>query len=87
MIYDHINECIGWKGESRMSDITSIMAGSVWKILVKTGDLIEEGQEVVILESMKMEIPIVAEGNGIVGEITINEGDFVNEGDILIRLE
>ena len=70
-----------------MSQITSIMAGSVWKILVQVGDQIEAGQEVVILESMKMEIPIVAEVSGTVSEITINEGDFVNDGDVLVQLE
>ena len=70
-----------------MSQITSIMAGSVWKILVQVGERIEAGQEVVILESMKMEIPIVAEVSGTVSEITINEGDFVNDGDVLAQLE
>lgn len=70
-----------------MSEIVASMAGSVWKVLVKVGDHIEEDQDVVILESMKMEIPIVAESSGIVKEITINEGDFVNEGDVLLTIE
>ena len=69
-----------------MSHICSNMAGSVWKILVQVNDQIEEGQDVAILESMKMEIPIVAETNGIVRSIKINEGDFVNDGDELIEL-
>jgi acetyl-CoA carboxylase biotin carboxyl carrier protein len=69
-----------------MSHICSNMAGSVWKILVQVNDQIEEGQDVAILESMKMEIPIVAETNGIVKSIKINEGDFVNDGDELIEL-
>jgi acetyl-CoA carboxylase biotin carboxyl carrier protein len=63
------------------------MAGSVWKILVQAGDQVEEGQDVVILESMKMEIPISAETSGSVKQININEGDFVNDGDVLIELE
>ena len=70
-----------------MSKILSVMAGNVWKILVQPGDLVEEGQDVVILESMKMEIPIVADFGGTVKEVTVNEGDFVNEEDILIEVE
>lgn len=70
-----------------MNQILSNMAGNVWKILVNVGDSVEEGQVVVILESMKMEIHVSAESNGIIKEIKINEGDFVNEGDILIELE
>lgn len=70
-----------------MSQICSNMAGSVWKILVQAGDQVEEGQDVVILESMKMEIPISAETSGTVKQIKINEGDFVNDGDVLIELE
>lgn len=69
-----------------MSQVFSNMTGSVWKILVQVGDQVEEGQDVVILESMKMEIPIVAEMSGTVKKIKINEGDFVNDGDVLIEL-
>jgi len=70
-----------------MSKVISTMAGNVWKILVSVGDQIEEGQNVVILESMKMEIHIAAEKSGTVREIKINESEFVNEGDVLIELE
>ena len=70
-----------------MKQIAANMAGNVWKILVQVGDQVEEGQEVTILESMKMEIPIEAEDRGKVKEIKVNEGDFVNEGDVLIILE
>lgn len=70
-----------------MAQIVSNMAGSVWKILVQIGDQIEEDQDVVILESMKMEIPIAAEEKGTVKSIKAYEGEFVNEGDILIELE
>lgn len=69
-----------------MSQITSNMAGNVWKILVNTGDKVEGGQNVVILESMKMEIHIISEVSGTVKEIKTNEGEFVNEGDVLIEL-
>lgn len=70
-----------------MKEITSNMAGNVWKILVNVGEEIEAEQEVVILESMKMEIPIESEGSGKVTEIKVKEGDFVNEGDVLITYE
>ncbi|AGK53309.1 acetyl-CoA carboxylase biotin carboxyl carrier protein subunit [Bacillus sp. 1NLA3E] len=70
-----------------MSEVVASMAGNVWKVLVKAGDQIEEDQDVVILESMKMEIPIVAEFDGTVVEVKINEGDFVNEGDVIIVVE
>ncbi|MGP3609800.1 acetyl-CoA carboxylase biotin carboxyl carrier protein subunit [Anoxybacillus sp. PDR2] len=70
-----------------MNQIVATMAGNVWKIVVSVGEKIEEGQDVVILESMKMEIPIAAEASGIVKEIHVQEGDFVNEGDILLELE
>jgi acetyl-CoA carboxylase biotin carboxyl carrier protein len=70
-----------------MSQVMATMAGNVWKIVVGVGEQVEEGQDVVILESMKMEIPIAAETSGIVKEIKVQEGDFVNEGDVLIELE
>jgi acetyl-CoA carboxylase biotin carboxyl carrier protein len=70
-----------------MGQVVTSMAGSVWKIVVSVGDKVEEGQDVVILESMKMEIPIAAESSGVVKHICVQEGDFVNEGDVLIELE
>ncbi|GGA46776.1 acetyl-CoA carboxylase biotin carboxyl carrier protein subunit [Psychrobacillus lasiicapitis] len=70
-----------------MTNIVASMAGSVWKVLVKEGEEVKEGQDVVILESMKMEIPITAETTGVVKKIHINEGDFVNDEDVLIEVE
>lgn len=70
-----------------MTKVVSTMAGSVWKILVQVGDQVVTGQDVAILESMKMEIPITAEVNGQVKRIVAKEGDFVNEGDMLLELE
>jgi acetyl-CoA carboxylase biotin carboxyl carrier protein len=70
-----------------MSQVVATMAGNVWKIVVSVGEQVEEGQDVVILESMKMEIPIAAEMAGTVKEIHVQEGDFVNEGDVLLELE
>jgi acetyl-CoA carboxylase biotin carboxyl carrier protein len=70
-----------------MKEVTANMAGSVWKVLVSVGDQVSKDQEVIILESMKMEIPIEAEKDGKVSEIKINEGDFVNEGDVILVIE
>ncbi|WP_090775826.1 acetyl-CoA carboxylase biotin carboxyl carrier protein subunit [Shouchella lonarensis] len=70
-----------------MSAIQSTMAGNVWKITVSVGDEVKVGQEVAILESMKMEIPIEAQTAGKVKTILKPEGEFVNEGDDLIELE
>ncbi|MGM9966696.1 acetyl-CoA carboxylase biotin carboxyl carrier protein subunit [uncultured Rummeliibacillus sp.] len=67
-----------------MMNIKSTMAGIVFHIDVKLGEEIKEGQTVVILESMKMEIPIESTVNGVVSEILVQEGDFVNENDSLV---
>ncbi|MGE5702016.1 MAG: acetyl-CoA carboxylase biotin carboxyl carrier protein subunit [Clostridia bacterium] len=70
-----------------MNKIYATMAGNVWKVLVKEGDAVEVGQDVVILESMKMEIPIAAEVSGQVVRVLAREGEFVNEGDLLAEVE
>jgi acetyl-CoA carboxylase biotin carboxyl carrier protein len=62
------------------------ITGTVWKIEVSIGDTIEEGDTVVILESMKMEMPIEAEDAGTVAEIRVEEGQSVQEGDVLVVL-
>jgi acetyl-CoA carboxylase biotin carboxyl carrier protein len=71
----------------KMAKIEAGMAGSVWKILVKEGEEVKAGQEVVILESMKMEIPISTDQDGKVMGINIKEGDFVNDNDVLMEIE
>ncbi|MBP1965643.1 acetyl-CoA carboxylase biotin carboxyl carrier protein subunit [Paenibacillus aceris] len=70
-----------------MNKIVAIMAGSVYKILVKPGDQVEAGQDVVILESMKMEISVAVSSGGTVKEVIVSEGDFVDEGGLLIVLD
>ncbi|PAV29398.1 hypothetical protein CIL05_11055 [Virgibacillus profundi] len=70
-----------------MQEVKATMAGSVWKITVKQGEQVEEDQDIVILESMKMEIPIGAEEAGTVKELKVAEGDFVNEGDVIAIIE
>jgi acetyl-CoA carboxylase biotin carboxyl carrier protein len=70
-----------------VKEIKTTMAGNVWKIQVAQGDEVTTGQEVVILESMKMEIPISSEVEGVVEEILVEEGTFVNEEDVLFKLK
>ena len=70
-----------------MKSITSTMAGTVLRLSAKAGDILASGQEVVVLESMKMEIPVEAPEGGTVVEVKVNPGDFVNEGDLLLIYE
>ena len=69
------------------ADVEAHITGTVWKIECQVGDTIEEGDTVVILESMKMEMPVEAEDEGTVKEILCEEGQAVNEGDTLVVLE
>ena len=70
-----------------MADIEAHITGTVWKIEVGVGDSVSEGDTVVILESMKMEMPVEAEDGGTVKEISVAEGQAVSEGDTLVVLE
>lgn len=70
-----------------MHVIASPMAGTVSRMLVHVGETITPGQDVVILESMKMEIAIQADADGKVRTINVSEGEFVDEGTALIEIE
>jgi acetyl-CoA carboxylase biotin carboxyl carrier protein len=70
-----------------MADICAHITGTVWKIQVKEGDQVEEEQQVVILESMKMEMPVESPQAGRVAKIQVTEGQAVDEGDVLITLD
>lgn len=70
-----------------MKEITASMAGTVLNIFVSVGNQVNPGQEVLMLESMKMEIPIESSTEGVILEVKVNIGEFVNEGDVLIVLE
>ena len=70
-----------------MVNVEAHITGTVWKVEVAVGDTIDEGDTVVILESMKMEMPVEAEDEGIVKEIRCQEGQAVKEGDTLVVLE
>ena len=67
-------------------EVESLIAGSVWKIQVKVGDEVEEEEILLIIESMKMEIPVEAPEGGQVLEIRVQEGQAVEEGDVLVVL-
>jgi acetyl-CoA carboxylase biotin carboxyl carrier protein len=68
-------------------DVEAHITGTVWKIEVGVGDSVADGDTVVILESMKMEMPVEAEDDGVVAEIRCEEGQSVQEGDVLVVLE
>lgn len=63
--------------------VKSEIAGSVWKVLKQPGEAVEAEEPVLLLESMKMEIPVLAPRNGRVAEIRVAEGEMVEEGDVV----
>ncbi len=67
--------------------VSAHITGTVWKIEVKVGDVVAEGQSCVILESMKMEMPVEAPAAGTVTSIACKETQAVNEGDVLLTLD
>ena len=66
-----------------MAEVRAEMVANVWKVVATEGDQVEDGDTLVILESMKMEIPVVAESAGTVQELRVSEGDVVQEGDVI----
>ncbi|WP_417515393.1 acetyl-CoA carboxylase biotin carboxyl carrier protein subunit [Minwuia sp.] len=68
-------------------DVKSEIAGKVWKVVAAVGDAVEEDDEILILESMKMEIPVVAPAAGRIAEILVAEADSVQEDQVVVRLE
>jgi len=70
-----------------MQKIKASMAGNVWKIMVSEEDSVGTSQDIVILESMKMEIPIQSKDAGTVKSIKVSEGDFIDEGDVIAIME
>jgi acetyl-CoA carboxylase biotin carboxyl carrier protein len=69
-----------------MADILAHITGTVWKIEVAVGDEVREDDVLVILESMKMEMPVETNRDGTVAEILVTEGQAVAEGDVLVRI-
>lgn len=70
-----------------MLEVMSEMVANVWRVLVSPGDQVAEGDVLVILESMKMEIPVESTSAGIVREVKVIEGGVVQEGDVIAVIE
>ena len=68
-------------------EVEGQITGNVWKIETKVGDVVEEDDVLLIVESMKMEIPVEAPEDGKVLEIKVAEGQSIEEGDVLVVLE
>jgi biotin carboxyl carrier protein len=68
-------------------EVRAEMVANVWKVVVSQGDAVSDGDTLVILESMKMEIPVIAEADGTVTELAVAEGDVVQEGDLIATIE
>ena len=69
-----------------MSEVRAEMVANVWKVVASEGDAVDDGDTLVILESMKMEIPVLAEGSGVVSKMHVAEGDVVQEGDLIATI-
>ncbi len=69
-----------------MAEIRAEMVANVWKVLVSEGDQVDDGDTLVILESMKMEIPVLAENPGVVTKLHVAEGDVVQEDELIAEI-
>jgi biotin carboxyl carrier protein len=70
-----------------VAEVRAEMVANVWKVVVTEGDQVDDGDTLVILESMKMEIPVLAEGAGAVAQLKVAEGDVIQEGDLIAVIE
>jgi biotin carboxyl carrier protein len=70
-----------------MAEVVAEMVANVWKVVVAPGDPVGAGDPLVILESMKMEIPVESPLNGTVLELRVEEGGLVQEGDVIAVVE
>ncbi len=70
-----------------MAEVRAEMVANVWRVVVTEGDQVAEGDTLVILESMKMEIPVIAEDAGALVRLHVAEGDVIQEGDLIAVIE
>ncbi len=70
-----------------MAEVRSEMVANVWRVVVEAGDRVAAGDPLVILESMKMEIPVASPADGTVLEVRVAEGGLVQEGDVIAVVE
>jgi len=71
----------------RVTEIRAEMVANVWKVVAAEGDAVADGDTLVILESMKMEIPVLAESAGTIATMAVAEGDVIQEGDLIAVIE
>ena len=69
-----------------MTEVRAEMVANVWQVVASEGDSVADGDTLVILESMKMEIPVLAESAGTVTTMHVAEGDVVQEGDLIAEI-
>jgi len=74
------------EGTPMAEEVRAEMVANVWKIVVAVGDSVSDGDTLVILESMKMEIPVIAEVDGVVSVLAVSEGQVVQEGDLIAEI-
>jgi acetyl-CoA carboxylase biotin carboxyl carrier protein len=70
-----------------VAEVRAEMVANVWKVVAAEGDQVQDGDTLVILESMKMEIPVIVEDSGTVAQLRVAEGDVVQEGDLIAVIE
>jgi acetyl-CoA carboxylase biotin carboxyl carrier protein len=71
----------------QVAEVRAEMVANVWKVVAAEGDTVADGDTLVILESMKMEIPVLAEDSGTITRLAVAEGDVVQEGDLIAVIE
>jgi len=69
-----------------VAEVRAEMVANVWKVVAKEGDQVDDGDTLVILESMKMEIPVLAEDSGVITRMHVAEGDVVQEDDLIATI-
>jgi len=70
-----------------VAEIRAEMVANVWKVVAAEGTAVQDGDTLVILESMKMEIPVLAESAGTITKLAVGEGDVIQEGDLIAVIE
>lgn len=73
--------------EAGVTEVRAEMVANVWQVVASEGDQVADGDTLVILESMKMEIPVLAEDSGTLTQLAVAEGDVVQEGDLIAVIE
>ena len=73
--------------EAGVTEVRAEMVANVWQVVASEGDQVADGDTLVILESMKMEIPVLAESQGTLTKLAVAEGDVVQEGDLIAIIE